>query len=105
MPQMLVALDFHLDKPKQIIIAGDQQKADTKSLLREVHNRYIPNKVILLADGGDGQRFLGQSLPFLKEMKRLGGKATAYICENYACQLPTSDLKVMTRLLDGKKEN
>jgi hypothetical protein len=103
MPQMLVALDFHLDKPKQIIIAGDRHKEDTQSMLREIHQRYIPNKVLLLADGAAGQHFLSRSLPFLKEMKRLGGKATAYICENYACELPTSDLKVMARLLDGKK--
>jgi len=50
MPQMLVALDFQLDKPKQIVIAGNLQHDDTKAMLREVHKEYIPNKVILLAE-------------------------------------------------------
>jgi uncharacterized protein YyaL (SSP411 family) len=99
MPQLLVALDFHLDKPKQIIIAGSLQRADTQKMLREVHRQYIPGKVVLLADGGAGQQFLIQYLPFLKTVKRLDGKATAYVCENYACKLPTTDVAVMLKQL------
>jgi uncharacterized protein YyaL (SSP411 family) len=101
MPQMLVALDFHLDKPKQIVIAGNPQQDDTKAMLREVHRQYIPNKVILLADGGEGQRFLSQYISFIQSVKMHNGKATSFICENYVCQLPTTDLKVMAGLLQG----
>jgi len=101
MPQMLVALDFQLDKPKQIVIAGNLQHDDTKAMLREVHKQYIPNKVILLADGGNGQRFFSQYTGFMQSVKMREGKATSFICENYVCQLPTTDLKVMARLLQG----
>ena len=101
MPQMLVALDFHLDKPKQIVIAGNLQHDDAKEMLREVHKQYIPNKVILLADGGEGQRFFSQYIGFIPSVKMRGGKATSFICENYVCQLPPTDLKVMARLLQG----
>src|SRR5207249_12159894 len=94
-------LDFHLDKPKQIVIAGNPQHDDTKEMLREVHKQYIPNKVILLADGGEGERFLSHYISFIQSVKMRGGKATIFICENYVCQLPTSDLKVMSRLLQG----
>ena len=31
------------------------------------------------------------------------GKATAYLCENYVCQLPTNDLETFRRQLDGKE--
>jgi uncharacterized protein YyaL (SSP411 family) len=103
MPQMLAALDYHLDKPKQIIIAGQRGKEDTEKMLREVHARYIPNKIILLADGGAGQQFLNQHLPFMQSVKMRGGKATAYICENYACKLPTSDLSLMAKLLEPEE--
>jgi uncharacterized protein YyaL (SSP411 family) len=40
-----------------------------------------------------------QYLPFLKTVKRLNGKATAYVCENYACKLPTTDVAVMLKQL------
>jgi len=101
MPQMLVALGFQFDKPKQIVIAGNLQHDDTKAMLREVHKQYIPNKVILLADGGEGQRFLSQYVSFIQSVKMHKGRATSFICENYVCQLPTTDLKVMASLLQG----
>ncbi|MGH7455379.1 MAG: thioredoxin domain-containing protein, partial [bacterium] len=103
MPQMLAAIDFSLDKPKQIIIAGKLGASDTGAMLRAVHERFMPNKILLLADGGEGQAYLGKSLPFIQSMAMIDGKATAYICENYACQLPTTEVEVMVELLEQNK--
>jgi uncharacterized protein YyaL (SSP411 family) len=102
MPQMLVAVDFSLDKPKQIIIAGQLQAPDTHAMLRAVHARFMPNKILLLMDGGEGQDYFSRHLPFVKSMTSLNKKATAYVCENYTCQLPTTDLPVMVQLLERK---
>jgi uncharacterized protein len=101
LPNMLVALDFHLDQPKQIVVAGIRDSEDTRQMLREVHQQYVPNKVLMLADGGESQRFLAQRVEFIRSVTMLGGKATAYVCANYVCQLPTSDLKIMARLLQA----
>jgi hypothetical protein len=98
-PQLLVALDFSLSKPKQIIIAGKADDSHTKELLQEVHSKFIPNKVLLLADGAEGQTTLASYIPFIKSVTMLKGKPTAYICENYACKLPTSDRKIVAKLL------
>jgi hypothetical protein len=100
MPQMMVAVNFYLDKPKQILIAGDKDSPDTQAILREVHKRFLPNKVVVLADGGPVQQRLAPSLEILETLSRLDGKATAYICENYVCQLPTNEVAVVARLLD-----
>jgi uncharacterized protein len=62
LPQMMVALDFSLSKPKQIIIAGKTDAGDTRAMLRAVHEKFIPNKTLLLAAGGGGQAFLGQRI-------------------------------------------
>ena len=102
MPQLVAALDFSLAKPKQIVIAGDPGAPDTRALLRLVRERFLPNKVVFLADGGERQERLAQWLPFLQGVTRLKGRATAYICEDYVCNLPTSDPKVVARLLDEK---
>ncbi len=99
MPQFLVALDFSLAKPKQIIIAGEASNPHTEALLKEVHSRFIPNKIILLADGSEGQKMLSSYMPFLESIRMINGRPTAYICEDYACELPTSDLAVVSRLL------
>src|SRR5262249_22206996 len=81
-PQMLRAVDASLSKPRQIVIAGQAGAADTQSLLAEVRGRYLPNKILLLAD--HAQPWLEKKLPFLEGMKPLDGKAAAYVCENYA---------------------
>ena len=99
MPQMLSAVDFLLDKPRQIIIAGQRDAADTRSLVRQVHERFLPRKILLLADGGALHQRLSESQPALKGMRPLKGKATAYICRDYVCDLPTSDPNQVARLL------
>jgi uncharacterized protein YyaL (SSP411 family) len=100
MPRMLVAIDLHLDeKPKQIVLAGDPAKEDFRRMHELVFQRYVPNRIILGADGGPGQAFLSQRLTFMKDMGPKGGKATAYICENQVCDLPTNDLAVLEEQL------
>jgi uncharacterized protein YyaL (SSP411 family) len=103
MAQMLVAVDFSLAKPVQVVIAGDPASADVRAMLKEVHSADLPNRIILGADGGAGQAFLAQHAEFIKEMKPLNGKATAYVCQNYACQQPTTDLGELRRQLTASR--
>ena len=102
LPQMLVALDYALSKPQQIIIVGDPESSDTRRMLRLVHERFIPNKILMVVDEGKGKEIFLRWLPFLKGMNRIEGKATAYVCINYACELPTNDFKTLSLILDGK---
>jgi len=99
MAQFLVALDFSLVKPKQIVIAGRKENPDTKALLEEVHRHYVPDKVLLLAEGETG---LSLTFPFLKNTVMISGKATAYVCENYACKLPTNDPRELRKQLSSR---
>jgi len=100
-PQLAVALAFSVSKPRQIVIAGDPDASDTRALLRLVHDRFLPNKILLLADGGSGQERIARWLPFVGSMSRRDGRATIYVCENYACRLPTPDLRLAASLLDA----
>ena len=100
MPQMLVAYDFERGKSKQIVIAGKPGAADTEAMLNEIYARYLPNKVVLAADGGNGQKFLADRIEFLKAVSAIEGRATAYVCENFACQLPTTEPSKLAALLD-----
>ena len=56
LPQLASAVDFGLSTPKQIVIAGDPDGADTRALVDLVRDRFIPNKIVLLADGGRTRR-------------------------------------------------
>ncbi|MCE9608793.1 MAG: thioredoxin domain-containing protein [Chthoniobacter sp.] len=99
LPQMLVALDASLAKPRQVVIAGPRDDAATRALLRETHAHFIPNKLVLLADGGAGQQWLGERLEFVKTVGPVKGQPAAFVCENFVCQLPTSDVEKLRALL------
>jgi hypothetical protein len=100
LPAMLSALADALGKPRQIVIAGSPEAEDTRALLDVARARFLPNTVLVLADGGAGQEALGRRLPFLRSIKPVGGKATAYVCVDYACDLPTADPGRLAALLD-----
>jgi len=103
LPQLLVALYASESAPRQIVIAGKPDASDTLALLREVNNRYQPNEIVILADSGPGQAYFTQKIEFFKDVHRIEDKATAYVCQNFVCQLPTSDPAVVSRLLDTGK--
>jgi uncharacterized protein YyaL (SSP411 family) len=99
MPQMLVALDFLSSPPRQIVIAGGTGASDTRALLSEVHRHFLPNKILLRADGGEGQQYLGERLEAIRAMGMVKGKAAAYICENFTCEAPVTDPEALREML------
>src|SRR5438874_1612677 len=103
MPQMLVALDLSLSKPRQIVIAGPPASGATPALVSEVHRHFVPNKVLLLADGGDGQRYLEEKLEALRGMKPIDGKPAAYVCQNFTCKAPVTDPEALGKILSRNK--
>jgi uncharacterized protein YyaL (SSP411 family) len=90
MPEMLCALDFSLSPIKQIVIAGEPDTEETRALQQAVAERFIPNKILLLADVGAAKNCLAPLHPSVAAMKPLHGKPTAYVCENFTCRLPVT---------------
>jgi uncharacterized protein YyaL (SSP411 family) len=86
-----------LQKPKQIVVAGKRDAADTKKMLRAIYEPFLPARIILLADGGTAQAELAKRLPFLETIKPTGAKATAFVCQNYSCKMPTTDVEQLKR--------
>ena len=86
-PQLLVALMFHQAPPLQIVIAGDRDSA----LLRAAREHFLPNATALLIDSEETRRKLAAWAPEVEGMHPVEGKTAAYICHDYACELPTTD--------------
>ena len=99
MPQMLVTLDYLLTKPRQIVIAGAKDAFETKALLTQVNRYFLPKTVLFLADGGEGQKYLGEKNEAIRAMSPIDGKAAAYVCENFACKAPVTEPKQLAELL------
>ncbi|CAN5153695.1 thioredoxin domain-containing protein [soil metagenome] len=96
--RLLAALDFHLSRPKEVAVVGDPGSKDTKALLDVVFGSYLPNKVVAgRAPDGD----TAPTIPLLTDRPMREGRATAYVCEGYACQSPTTEPGELARQLVG----
>jgi len=101
MPQMLVAVDYSLSKPRQIVVAGKIDDNETKALLAEVHRHFLPRKILILADGSEGQKFFSEKNEAISAMSPVDGKPAAYVCENFTCKAPVTDRKALGNLLSA----
>ncbi len=85
------------------MIAGARDAADTRALLRAVRSPFLPQGIVLLADGGEAQRLLSESHPYLAGVKAIDGRATAYVCRNFACEPPETDPQALAAKLTPKE--
>jgi uncharacterized protein YyaL (SSP411 family) len=88
-PQMLVGLDYALGPRREVVIAGGGDE-----LLQHVRSRFLPSTITLRAGA-----------PFFEagaSMREVDGKPTAYVCQNYVCQLPVNEISKLQELLQGE---
>ena len=97
--RLLCALDFYGSHPYEIAVVGDPNGDDTHALLDTVYARYLPNKVVAGADPDDEEAEI--LIPLLADRPMRDGRATAYVCEGYACQTPTTDPEELALQLRG----
>ena len=98
--QMMIALDFAIGPSQEIVIAGDGDSALTQEMIRTIYSMFLPSKVVVFhpLDAADAESIRKLS-PFVQEQVALGGKPTAYVCRNYMCEFPTSDISKLRKLL------
>jgi hypothetical protein len=96
--QFMMGMDFAFSGGYEIVIAGDPQHADTRAMLSAIHRQFLPNTVILLRSR-KSDTVLDQMAPFTRAQGTIEGKATAYVCRNFACNRPTTDINTMLSLL------
>ncbi len=96
---MLAALDFALGPSHEIVIAGQADSKDTEAMLNALRERYLPSTVVLLRTEGEVSKQIDKLAPFSKFFDIVNGAATAHICINHNCKLPTNDIEQMLKLL------
>jgi hypothetical protein len=81
---MLAALSFAIGKPMEIVLAGPPDAA----MVAAIRRRFLPNAVV--------QRASESPVP----MPAIDGKPTAYVCSNFACNLPVTEVGLLDELLE-----
>jgi len=95
---MLAALDFYLQKPKEVVLVGDKKEPKTLELLTKIHSLYVPNMTLQLASPDDS---LEKVSPLLAGKKQFEGKTTVYVCHNFTCSRPVVEWDELKPLLDA----
>ena len=97
--RFLCALDFHLGPGVEIALVSPPGGDGLAPLAAEVFGRYLPNRVVAGMVAGDPKG--AEGIPLLQNREAVGGEATAYVCRNYACELPVTDREALARQLDA----
>jgi uncharacterized protein YyaL (SSP411 family) len=97
MPRLPAAVDFSLDKPKEIVIVKPAADADAEPLLAKLRATFTPNRVLAIVSQGSDLARQQQVIPLLQFKVAIGGKVTAYVCEQQVCALPTADPSVFAQ--------
>ena len=98
LPQMLVAVDYALSAPREIVLAGEAASETTRAMLRAIYGQFVPSRVVLLADTAHRERLAAWN-PAIAEMRPGERGTAAYVCENYACRLPVHTASELGQLL------
>jgi len=97
--RFLCALDFHLGPRVEIALVAPTKVEETAPLAEEVFGRWLPN--LVAAGMVSGHREGAAGVPLLEGRAAIDGKATAYVCRNYACELPVTDRAALAKQLDA----
>jgi uncharacterized protein len=99
-PQLLSGLSALLAEPLQIVIATQDKIGEP--LIKTVREFYLPDKIVLCADGSSHQDWLTQHIAGLKGMGLVEGKSAAYVCRHFTCELPVTNPADLRTKLSSK---
>ncbi len=89
--EMLIALDFRYDSPKEIVIVTPAARAEAEPFLERLRKTFLPNRVLSVVTEGADQAAQAELVPTIRAKVARAGAATAYVCERQTCKLPTTD--------------
>ena len=89
--EMMLALDFFLDTPKEIVIVTPTSRTQAEPFWAKLRGTFLPNRILSVVPQGEPLEQQTALIPLLEGKRAIKGKTTAYVCEQRVCELPTSD--------------
>jgi hypothetical protein len=87
---LMAALDFAVGPSHEIVIVGAPEAQDTRALVEPLRATYLPRSVVLLRTPEEPSGLSGIA-PWTAALQSIDGRATAYVCRDYHCELPVTD--------------
>lgn len=93
------ALSLAIGPTYEVVIAGRLHEEGTRTMLKILKSQFTPNMVVLFRPCDEESPEITHIAEFTKNMLCIDGRAAAYVCSNYNCKLPITDVGEMLRLL------
>ncbi len=97
---MVNAFLFNVDSPKEIVIVGSSKDDKTKKAIEKIKSEYVPSKVIIFKDTDDKLNKLSPLAKWTVTQETIDEKTTFYICQDFACKIPTTDLDLALKFIN-----
>lgn len=98
--QLLVGIDYALQSNYEVVVVGNLADNETISMLNTIKREFVPNKVLLFKPSGVEEPEISKIAKYTSDYKSINDKPTAYICRNYSCKIPTTDINKVIELLN-----
>ena len=101
----LTGLEFMLGPNFEVIVTGVRGAEDTAAMVRAIRSNYTPDAVVIFRPADEERPEIVEVAGFTRDIVMMGEKATAYVCTNYACDIPTTDIDEMLRLMRSRERS
>ena len=93
----LGVVDFLLQSPLEIVLAGSAGEASYEALRKALGQRYLPNAIFAHVDPSNAAQ--ADALPLSRGKTLVSGKAALYVCRNFTCAAPLTNVEDLERAL------
>jgi len=97
--QLMMAVEFGLGPSREVVIAGDPDATDTDLMLKQLRRQFLPHTIVLFRPMDHARPEITRIATYTDGQTSIDGKATAYVCRDYNCELPTTDTDKMLELV------
>jgi uncharacterized protein YyaL (SSP411 family) len=98
--QLMSALQRGIGPSLEVVIAGEPGADDTNLMVAAVRSMYLPQAAVLLVPPGESGAMIRRLAPFAASYEPVEGRAAAYVCRDFTCQLPTTNSAKLKELLE-----
>jgi len=99
---MLMALLFARGKAGEAVLVGDRTDENAVRMLELINKSFLPFTVTVFKDAEAVNSDIAGITPYTADQVMIDDKTTAYICENFSCRAPVTDVEHFKELIGIK---
>ncbi|MBN2009376.1 thioredoxin domain-containing protein [candidate division KSB1 bacterium] len=95
----LSGLNFHLGETFELVLVGKRTDANSQTVFKKMAESFLPYVAVTFISADEHSDPVLELVPFLNEYKMQDSRLTIYLCRNFECELPTTDVTVLENLI------